>query len=106
MAITLGVVMDPIGDIKFHKDSTLAMLQAAQRRGWSLRYMEMPDLYCRDGVAMARQIPLQVVDDEQCWYRLGQPEERALHQLDVILMRKDPPFDTEFRTRSGQPFQP
>jgi glutathione synthase len=96
MAITLGVVMDPIGDIKFHKDSTLAMLQAAQRRGWSLRYMEMPDLYCRDGVAMARQIPLQVVDDEQCWYQLGQPEERPLHQLDVILMRKDPPFDMEY----------
>ncbi|MCW8919017.1 MAG: glutathione synthase [Gammaproteobacteria bacterium] len=96
MAITLGVVMDPIGDITFHKDSTLAMLQAAQRRGWALRYMEMADLYCRDGMAMARMAPLQVMDDAQCWYRLGQAEEGPLHQLDVILMRKDPPFDMEY----------
>jgi glutathione synthase len=96
MTTILGVVMDPIDDIKFHKDSTLAMLQAAQRRGWELRYMEMSDLYCRDGVAMARMSPLQVFDDEQRWYQLGAPEETPLHQLDVILMRKDPPFDMEY----------
>jgi glutathione synthase len=96
MTITLGVVMDPIGNIKFHKDSTLAMLQAAQRRGWALHYMEMSDLYSRDGVALARMTPLQVFDDEQHWYQLGQPTEAPLHQLDVILMRKDPPFDMEY----------
>lgn len=96
MTITLGVVMDPIGDIKFHKDSTLAMLQAAQRRGWQLHYMEMSDLYCRDGVAMARMSPLQVFDNERQWYQLEEPEEAPLHQLDVILMRKDPPFDMEY----------
>jgi glutathione synthase len=96
MTITLGVVMDPIGDIKFHKDSTLAMLQAAQHRGWELRYMEMSDLYSRDGMAMARMSPLQVFDDEQQWFQLGAAEETPLHQLDVILMRKDPPFDMEY----------
>ncbi len=96
MTITVGVVMDPISEIKFHKDSTLAMLQAAQRRGWALRYMEMDDLYSRDGVAMARMAPLQVFDDEQCWYRLDAAEEQPLHSLDVILMRKDPPFDMEY----------
>lgn len=96
MAITLGVVMDPIGDIKFNKDSTLAMLMAAQRRGWDLRYMEMSDLYSMDGVAMALMRPLQVHDDAQSWYSLDEPVEAPLHNLDVILMRKDPPFDMEY----------
>jgi glutathione synthase len=96
MTITLGVVMDPIGDINFYKDSTLAMLQAAQRRGCGLRYMEMSDLYGRDGMAMGRMAPLQVFDDAQHWYELGEAEEAPLHHLDVILMRKDPPFDMEY----------
>jgi glutathione synthase len=96
MAITLGVVMDPIDGIKFNKDSTLAMLQAAQSRGWELRYMEMSDLYSMDGVAMARMRPLQVYDDAQCWYSLDEAVEAPLHKLDVILMRKDPPFDMEY----------
>lgn len=96
MTITLGVVMDPISDIKFHKDSSLAMLQAAQQRGWTLHYMEMSDLYSRDGVAMARMTPLQVFDNEHHWYEFGQPVEAPLHSLDVILMRKDPPFDMEY----------
>jgi glutathione synthase len=96
MSISLGVVMDPIGEIKFHKDSSLAMLQAAQSRGWALHYMEMGDLYSRDGVAMAQMRPLQVFDDVQCWYELGPAEEVPLHTLNVILMRKDPPFDMEY----------
>ncbi len=96
MTIHLGVVMDPIGEIKFRKDSSLAMLQAAQRRGWKLHYMEMGDLYSRDGVAMAQMRQLQVFDDEQCWYKLGPIEEVPLHSLTVILMRKDPPFDMEY----------
>ena len=96
MSIKLGVVMDAIGDIKFHKDSSLAMLQAAQQRGWSLYYMEMGDLYSRDGVAMAQMRPLQVFDDTQRWYELESSETVALHTLDVILMRKDPPFDMEY----------
>jgi len=96
MKITLGVVMDPIADIKFHKDSTLAMLQAAQNRGWGLIYMEMSDLYSREGMAMARMRPLQVFDDPKRWFQLGEAEEQPLHTLDVILMRKDPPFDMEY----------
>ena len=96
MTISLGVVMDPIDRIKFHKDSTLAMLQAAQQRGWRLIYMEMGDLFSRDGEAMARMRPLQVFDDEQHWFQLGDELESPLHSLDVILMRKDPPFDMEY----------
>ncbi len=96
MATSIGVIMDPIGSIKYHKDSTLAMLLAAARRGWSLFYMEQSDLYLDQGEAHARMRPLQVFADEQRWYELGDAISRPLHELDVLLMRKDPPFDMEY----------
>ncbi len=96
MTVTVGVVMDPIGAITYKKDSTLAMLLAAQSRGWQLRYMEQRDLSLRDGDASARMRPLTVYPDPNHWYDLGEPERRAPGSLDVILMRKDPPFDMEF----------
>ncbi|HHC71355.1 MAG TPA: glutathione synthase [Thiotrichales bacterium] len=92
----LGVIMDPIGAIKVSKDSTLAMLLAAQRRGWSLHYMELSDIALRDGRALARSRPLEVWDDPRRWHALGEPEEHPLADLDVVLMRKDPPFDLEY----------
>jgi glutathione synthase len=96
MGIRLGVVMDPIGAIDFKKDSTLAMLLAARARGWSLTYMELADLFLRDGVAFARTRSLEVHADPQRWFELGQEATEPLGGLDVILMRKDPPFDMEF----------
>src|ERR1700728_1062826 len=94
--VRLAVVMDPIDHIKFAKDSTLAMLLAAQARGWSLSYLEPGDLRLRDGVAEGRARPLSVQADPQLWHTLGPPQLQALGAFDVILMRKDPPFDTEF----------
>lgn len=94
--IALGVVMDPIGVIKPYKDTTLAMLLAAEARGWSLSYMEQPDLYLRDGEARARRRALTVKDDKHDWYRLGPESDGPLADLDFILMRKDPPFDMEY----------
>jgi glutathione synthase len=96
MTVKLGVVMDPISEITVKKDSTLAMLLAAQARGWSLHYMEMKDLYLRDGICHARMGPLVVRDDPLDWFDLGESQTRPLSDLDVILMRKDPPFDMEF----------
>jgi len=96
MPIRLGVVMDPIHAIKYHKDSTLAMLFAAQRRGWQLSYMEQGDLFLRDGVSFAAMRPLQVMEDEHHWFELGSAVEQPLAELDVVLMRKDPPFDMEY----------
>jgi len=96
MSITLGVVMDPIGAISFKKDSTLAMLLAAQRRDWRLQYMEMNDLFVRDGRACARMRALAVHADAGHWYDLGEARDAPLAELDVVLMRKDPPFDMEF----------
>ena len=96
MTHRLLVVMDPIATIKPAKDTTLAMLLAAQARGWQLWYAELADLWLQDGVAQGRVRPLKVRDDVSSWFELGPPEPTALGSLDVILMRKDPPFDMEY----------
>ena len=96
MAIALGVVMDPIADIKFYKDTTLALLLAAQERGWDLHYMEQSDLYLLQGEARANMRNLFVADNGDSWFELGLHEDRKLGELDVIIMRKDPPFDNEY----------
>ncbi len=96
MTIKLGVVMDPIADINYKKDTTLAMLWAAESRGWQLYYMEQKDLYLEQGVARARMSRLTVFHDPERWFELDEPEDRDLAELDVILMRKDPPFDNEY----------
>jgi len=93
---SLGVVMDPIGAIKPAKDTTLALLLAAQARGWNLSYMEQADLYLREGEARARRRPLKVRDDPKSWFELGDATDGPLEGLDLILMRKDPPFDMEY----------
>ncbi|HND98673.1 MAG TPA: glutathione synthase [Plasticicumulans sp.] len=92
----LGVVMDPIATITIKKDTTFAILLAAQARGWSIRYFEQSDLYLRDGRACGRARALTVRDDRQDWYTLGEPQDEPLAGLDVLLMRKDPPFDLEY----------
>jgi len=96
MSLRLGIVMDPIANISFKKDSSLAMLLAAQARGWSLFYMEQQDLYQVRGQARARMRPLEVFNDPQRWFALDAEQDTPLAELDVILMRKDPPFDNEF----------
>ena len=92
----LGVVMDPIGAIHYAKDSTLAMLLAAQASGFALAYLELRDLLLRDGVAFGRTRALTVRPDPAGWFTLGEPAIEPLAALDCILMRKDPPFDTEY----------
>jgi len=93
---TLGIVMDPIQDIKPYKDTSLAFLLEAQRRGWDIRYFEMHDLYLRDGIAHGHGHDLTVRDDRNSWFTLGDAVDLALGELDAILMRKDPPFDLEY----------
>ncbi|WP_372930563.1 glutathione synthase [Shewanella putrefaciens] len=94
--IKLGIVMDPISEINIKKDSSFAMLMAAQERGYQLFYMEMADLAMVNGVAMANMRPLTVFNDASKWFELGEATDTPMSELDVILMRKDPPFDTEF----------
>jgi glutathione synthase len=96
MAIKLGVVMDPIEGISYKKDTTMAMLWAAQDRGWPLYYMEQRDLYLDQGRAMAAMAPLTVHRDPEHWFDRAARADTPLAELDVILMRKDPPFDNEY----------
>ena len=93
---SIGVVMDPIDSITVYKDTTLALLLAAKASGWSLYYMELNDLYFDEDIAMGSMTSLDVFDDEEQWHHLGKPVQQALGNLDVILMRKDPPFDSAF----------
>ena len=96
MSLKIGVVMDPIRDINFKKDSTLAMLFEAQSRGWSIYYMEQTDLFMAHDIARANMKPLKVFNDANHWYQLDEAEDLPLDSLDAILMRKDPPFDMEY----------
>ena len=96
MTVKLGVVMDPIADITYKKDTTLALLDAAQQRGCELWYMEQSDLSIQNGRAMARMAPLNVRMNPEDWFDLGEYQELPLGELDIVLMRKDPPFDGEF----------
>ena len=94
--LKIGVVMDPIGDITYYKDTTLALLLAAQARGHSLLYMEMGDLFLEQGEARAHAKPLKVHPNEDHWFDLEDGKPVALAELDAILMRKDPPFDNQY----------
>jgi glutathione synthase len=96
MASQLGVVMDPLGSINIKKDSTFSMLLAAQRRGWTLWYMEIGDLFALDDTIQARMRRVEVMDDPAGWFRITDEAIRPLGALDVVLMRKDPPFDMEY----------
>ena len=96
MTVKFGVVMDPIAYINVKKDTTLAMLLAAQRRGWELYYMEQSDLSLDQGLARATVRRLSVEDNPESWFEVGSPQDIALSDLDVVLMRKDPPFDMDF----------
>jgi len=92
----IGVIMDPIADINIKKDSSFAMLLAAQRRGWPIHYMEQSDLWLADGRVHARMRALQVRDEPGDWFTLGEAVEQPLSAMDAVLMRKDPPFDMEY----------
>jgi len=94
--IRLGVVMDPIDRIAPAKDSTLAMLLEAQARGYEIWYFEQSHLALRDGEPVGNGRPLRVQDSPEGWFHTGAPEALHLGELDIILMRKDPPFDTEY----------
>lgn len=96
MSKSLGVVMDPISSINYKKDTTLALLLAAQRRGYRLFYMEQQHLFLENGNPRAEVRPLKVIENPFKWYELGEGSSIPLEELDVVLMRKDPPFDSEF----------
>ena len=88
--------MDPIASINCEKDTTLALLLAAQKHGYEIFYMEQADLYLDNSEPYAKMGRLKVYDHPEKWFDLEKSSPQHLSQLDVILMRKDPPFDSEF----------
>ncbi|MDD5410786.1 MAG: glutathione synthase [Methylobacter sp.] len=96
MPIKLGMVMDSIDHINIKKDTSFAMLLEAQSRGWELHYMELNDLFLRNGKAYARTRIIKVQRDEKKWHEFIVEQDIPLDELDVIMMRKDPPFDQEY----------
>jgi glutathione synthase len=94
----IGIIMDPIEGIKAYKDSSFAMLLAAQKKGYLLHYMQQGDLYLDKSTAMAKSSIIEIQDTKENWYSAEPAQEIELSTLDVILMRKDPPFDIEYIT--------
>ncbi|MCK5880552.1 MAG: glutathione synthase, partial [Sinobacterium sp.] len=92
----LAIVMDPIESINYKKDSSLAMLWAAKKKGWSLFYIQPSNLFIDDGEAKCICQALDVFEDPNHFYQLDSEQTVDLASMNVILMRKDPPFDNEF----------
>jgi len=105
-AVRIAFVMDPLPSLSLKKDSTLAMIRAAQRRGWEIFFLGQDDMVLRQGEPRAFVHPLRLTgafaetldpaDAGEGWYDLGAGVETPLAELDVIMMRKDPPFDMEY----------
>jgi glutathione synthase len=92
----LVILMDPISQINIKKDSSFAMLIEAQARNYELYYMEQKDLTLDNGIVMGNLSQITVKQDKTSWYSLQPALKTALSEMDVVLMRKDPPFDMEF----------
>jgi len=88
--------MDPIESITVEKDTTLAMMLAAQERDWKLKYFQRTDLFMRDGKASATMRDIKVQDNPNHWFDLSEPEDLPLAECDCILMRLDPPFNMDY----------
>lgn len=96
MSIKIGVIMDPIDRINYKKDTTLALLWEAKARGWTIYYFEQADLFVQDGKAWGNARLLDVFKDPTQWFKLDAYERIELGKLDILLMRKDPPFNLEY----------
>jgi glutathione synthase len=92
----LAFVLDPLPALKPYKDSSVAMMREAARRGHEVYALEPGDMYVRDGAVSADVRKLDVSKDDKAWYRAGEPHVAALATFDCVLMRKDPPFDQEY----------
>lgn len=94
--IRIGMIMDPISDIKSYKDSSFAVLLEAQQRGWQLYYIQQNNLSVVNNEISAIVQFLSVTDNNDNWYSLEPEQQLTLSELDVVFMRKDPPFDMNY----------
>jgi glutathione synthase len=90
-------ILDPLDELKAYKDTSVAIMRAAQARGHQVLACEQADLYSRGRVqATARRLSL--ADNDEDWYRAHERTSAPLAEFDAVLMRKDPPFDMEYLT--------
>jgi len=92
----VAFVVDPLPKLKAYKDSSIAMMREAARRGHEIHALEASAMFVRDGAVTADVQRLEVRDDNHDWYRADEPRKVALAGFDCVLMRKDPPFDQEY----------
>lgn len=94
--IILAVLMDDISSIKPIKDSSFAMMLEAQKRGWEIFTFDTPDMFYEDGIVLANARKTLVRDSEQDWYECEDIKALPLNNIDIVFMRKDPPFDMDY----------
>lgn len=88
-------IIDPIASLKHYKDTSVAMMRAAAKRGHQLFICEQHDVYLQQATVHVRVQSIEMTECES-WYQLGAQKEALPSAFDVVLMRKDPPFDNEY----------
>lgn len=96
MSLKVGILMDPISAIHVYKDTSFALLLALQARQHELYYMEAADIFLREGKTFGSMSRLHVEDNTSDWFALSKRETKSLNTLDILLMRKDPPFNMSY----------
>ena len=92
----LAFVLDPLGGLKAYKDSSIAMMREAARRGHEIHALEARDIFLRDNTLCAAVRRLELSADDHDWYRASEAGDRPLADFAQVFMRKDPPFDQEY----------
>jgi glutathione synthase len=92
----IAFIADPLSSFKIYKDSTYAMMVEAAKRGHDLYFMLQEELMWKGGRVIGENSRITLPGDKDPWYRIASPKETPLVEFDVVLMRKDPPFDTEY----------
>lgn len=92
----IAFILDPLAQLKPKKDSSIAMMREASRRGHEIYAMEMSDIFVQEAAVIARAVSLTVDEGDSDWYRERGQEEVPLAYFDLVMMRKDPPFDAEY----------
>jgi glutathione synthase len=90
------LVLDPLDSLKAYKDTSVAMMRAAQARGHAVWTCEQAALHWKNGAVKASATRLSLTDNDEDWYRAHETQLRELKSFDAVLMRKDPPFDLEY----------
>ena len=96
MSLNIGIIMDPVEKINIKKDTTFALMLEAQQRGWNIFYLQPQDIWMQNGLTWGKMSAITVRDQLPDYYELTETHSQPLTELDVLFMRKDPPFDMEY----------